>query len=119
MAVCGQDPPLRVFHLIKSLGRGGAETLLVRLLQVCDPARAAFGVGYFLSCNDALVSELRERGAEVVCFPATGSVGLFRRTFEVARFLRAWRADVLHCHLPLAGVVGRLAGRMARVPVVY
>lgn len=114
-----QEPPLRVFHLIKSLGRGGAETLLLRLVKDCDPERATFGVGFFLPWNNALAPELREAGAEVVCFPAAGSAGLFARTFEVARHLRRWRADVLHCHLPLAGVVGRLAGRLAGVPVVY
>ncbi len=38
---------------------------------------------------------------------------------RVKNFLRSWQADVLHCHLPLSGVVGRLAGRGAGVPVVY
>lgn len=33
--------------------------------------------------------------------------------------LRAGRYDVLHCHSAKAGVLGRLAGRIAGVPVVY
>lgn len=37
---------------------------------------------------------------------------------ELARYLRAERFDVLHLHGPLAAIQGRLAARLARVPVV-
>jgi glycosyltransferase involved in cell wall biosynthesis len=110
---------LRVFHLIKSLGRGGAETLLMQGIGAVHSPRVTFGVGYFLPWKDALAAPLRARGAEVVCFEAGSELALLLRALDVARFLRRWRPDVLHCHLPLAGVVGRLAGRLARVPVVY
>ncbi|HUE97132.1 MAG TPA: glycosyltransferase, partial [Longimicrobiaceae bacterium] len=36
-----------------------------------------------------------------------------------AAHLRRWEADLLPCHPPIAGIVGRLAGRMAGVPVIY
>jgi glycosyltransferase involved in cell wall biosynthesis len=93
--------------------------LLVEGIGAVDSPRVTFGVGYFLPWKDALVAPLRARGADVVCFEAGGEAALMVRVLAVARFLRRWRPDVLHCHLPLAGVVGRLAGRLARVPVVY
>ncbi|HET7487413.1 MAG TPA: glycosyltransferase [Acidimicrobiales bacterium] len=37
---------------------------------------------------------------------------------ELYRLLRAERPDVLHTHTPKAGVIGRVVGRLARVPVV-
>lgn len=111
--------PLRVVHLIKSLGLGGAETLLAQGLLAVDPARVTSAVGYFLPWKDAMVAPLRASGAEVVCFEAHATAELLTRMVEVARFLRTWGADVLHCHLPLAGVVGRAAGRVAGVPVLY
>lgn len=38
--------------------------------------------------------------------------------FELARVIRRLRLDVLHTHTPKAGVMGRIAGRLAGVPVV-
>ncbi len=37
----------------------------------------------------------------------------------MAATVREWRADVIHCHLPIAGVVGRVVGKMTGIPVVY
>lgn len=41
-----------------------------------------------------------------------------RAALELARVLRDLRPDVLHTHNPKTGVLGRLLGRAARVPVV-
>ncbi len=114
--------PLRVFHLIKGLGRGGAEGLLLGCGRdsAQDPEGGViYGVGYFLPRKDALVAPLRERGVEVVRFTARNAAGMLVQVPRIVGFLRRWRADLLHCHLPLAGVAGRLAGRLADVPVVY
>lgn len=110
---------VRIFHLIKSLGRGGAETLLPETLRYADRERFTYAYGYFLPWKDDLVAALEGQGAEVTCFEASGNAQILLAARRVARHLQAWKADVLHCHLPLAGVVGRLAGRWAGVPVVY
>jgi L-malate glycosyltransferase len=111
--------PLRVFQLIKGLGRGGAEVLLLDGPRLSDRARFTYGFGYFLPHKDALVAELGAEFPMVRCFPARTPAGMLAQVGALARHLREWRADVLHCHLPLAGVVGRLAGALAGVPVVY
>lgn len=111
--------PLRVFHLIKGLGRGGAEGLLLGCGDRGAGGTVSYGVGYFLPWKDALEEPLRRAGVEVVRFTARGAAGMLGRVPRIAGFLRSWRADLLHCHLPLAGVAGRLAGRLAGVPVVY
>lgn len=41
-----------------------------------------------------------------------------RAFFELVKTLRALKLDVLHTHTPKAGVMGRIAGRLAGVPVV-
>lgn len=110
---------IRVFHLIKSLGRGGAETLLPGTLRAADRERFAYAYGYFLPWKDDLVGELRALDADVTCFGVRTRPGMLASARRVAHRLEAWEADLVHCHLPLAGVVGRLAGRMAGVPVVY
>lgn len=111
--------PLRVFHLIKSLGRGGAEVLLLEGLRFADRERFRYGFGYFLPWKDAMVAPLAEQGGDVQCFAAKSNLTILLSAQRVAAHLRDWRADVLHCHLPIAGAVGRIAGRMAGIPVVY
>jgi len=110
---------LRVFHLIKSLGRGGAETLLSQGLACAHRDEFEFAYGYFLPWKKALVPELEEQGAEVRCFDGQSSPEVLAKVPQVALHLRRWKADVVHCHLPISGVCGRLAGQLARVPVIY
>lgn len=49
---------------------------------------------------------------------APGVVGDLRAFRELVRLLRTEQPDVLHTHNPKPGVLGRIAGRIARVPVV-
>ena len=93
--------------------------LLPEGLRCADRERFTYGYGYFLPWKDAMAPSLTAQGAEVVCFGGRCGVGLCLRARRLAAFLREWRADLLHCHLPMAGIVGRLAGKMAGVPVVY
>jgi len=108
----------RVFHLIKGLGRGGAEKLLIDGLK-CRDQEFTYGYGYFLPWKDALVHDLKELGAEVVCFHKRTPAGIMLSYREIARFFQSWKPDLLHCHLPLAGIAGRLAARKSQLPVVY
>lgn len=110
---------MRVLHLIKGLGLGGAENLLLAAARHRGAGDVACGFGYFLPWKDALVAPIRSAGAPVTCFPARTGAGILARAPAVAAHLRARHIDLLHCHLPLAGVAGRLAGRLAHVPVVY
>lgn len=115
------DPnsPVKVVHLIKSLNRGGAETLLSEGLRVADREHFCYEYGYFIDRYDGLAALLREQGAHVESFGASGEREMLLSVPRVARYIRETRADVVHAHLPLAGVVARLAGRLAGVPVVY
>ncbi len=109
---------MRVFHLVKGLGRGGAEILLVRTARTVDRRRRN-GYGYFLPWKDALVPELKAQGCSVRCFPARNPLEMLGQLPKLVGHLKSWQPDVIHCHLPLAGVLGRLAGKILRVPVVY
>jgi glycosyltransferase involved in cell wall biosynthesis len=110
---------VRVFHLIKGLGRGGAEMLLAEGLRFADRQRFDYAYGYLLPWKNAVVPCLTAAGAEVTCFRAGTNVAIALSPGRIAAHLRKLGVHVLHCHLPIAGVVGRVAGRLAGVPVVY
>jgi len=110
---------MRVLHLIKSLGRGGAEMLLPEGLRFADRSRFEFRYAYFLPWKDALVPALVDQGAPVDCLAASGNARILMSARRVARYIREHGIELVHCHLPVAGAVGRLAGRMTGVPVIY
>ena len=109
----------RIFHLIKGLGRGGAEKLLSEGVRYRNRDKFDYGYGYFLNWKNALVSDLEESGSEVFCFDCNSAAAILLSSRRLAKFLQNWKADLIHCHLPLAGIAGRLAGRMAGIPVLY
>lgn len=110
--------PLHVLHLIKGLGRGGAEILLLEGLRHGDRNTFRYTFGYFLPHKDALVEPLRREGAEVVRFHARTELGMLARIPRIRRFLRRARVDLLHCHLPVSAAAGRLAAWGTGVPVI-
>ena len=113
-----RQSPIRVIHLIKGLGRGGAETLLPLNIHESH-SQFDYSVGYFLPWKDALVPKLEEMQIPVTCFDCHSNTSIFASIPKVLAWLRRQRADLLHCHLPLSGVVGRLAGAWGGIPVVY
>jgi len=108
-----------VLHLIKGLGRGGAEMLLLETRRAARAAPFRHTYGYLLPAKDALVEPLRGLGSEVVCFPMRSALRLPATVLRLARYLRDSRTALVHAHLPISGVVARLAGRLAGVPVLY
>jgi len=111
--------PIRVMHVINALGRGGAEVLLVEGLRVADRGSFAFEYGQLLRAPATVAAALTDQGAKVSTFGASGHMSALIRAIPLARYLRRREIDLVHAHLPLAGIVARLAGRIAKVPVVY
>ena len=93
--------------------------LLVEGLAVADRDRFDLRYGFIQSRPDEVASDLRARNAPVHCFQLNGNLKMLLGANRVARFLQRERIDLVHAHLPMAGVVARMAGRMAGVPVVY
>lgn len=110
---------IRVLHIIKSLGRGGAETLLPETLKLHDRSQFEFHYVYFLPWKNQMVSDLVERGGKVTCIPANNNIQLLLRMGDVVRYIRRHNIQVIHAHLPWAGILSRLAGKWCGVPVVY
>ena len=92
------------------------------LLRERALALRARGVDNRILCMDGpYVAPLRAAGipVETVDLPRGFDLPrLARALFQIVRYLRANRVDVVHTHCSVPGAVGRVAAWLARVPVV-
>jgi glycosyltransferase involved in cell wall biosynthesis len=111
--------PLRILYTVNRMDVGGSQTHLVQVLRLLDRRRFE-PMLCCLSGQGALLETAKQTGATVV------SVGLGRlkspaalgAVVRLARFIRRERVDIVHNYLLRANVVGTLAARLARVPLV-
>ncbi|MEW6154489.1 MAG: glycosyltransferase [Actinomycetota bacterium] len=111
------ERPLRIGHL------ASADFSLFLLLRTELEVDLASGAEVFaLSAPGTWAPHLRSLGVEPVHVPSLSrswDLGADTRAAkELYRALRQLDLDVLHTHMPKAGVLGRVVGRVARVPVI-
>ena len=97
---------MKIFILIKGLGLGGAERHVVDSAKAFVKRGHEVEVGFLLPYKQALVSELREAG--IAC-NNLGGEGLWPLAMwaNFRRAVAAFAPDVVHAHLPVAGVLAR------------
>lgn len=108
-----------VLHIIKSLGRGGAEVLLPESLHKHDKEKFQFHYLYFLPWKNQVVAEIEQAGGMVSCIPANNNIQILMQVRKVVAYVKRHNIRLIHCHLPWAGILGRIVGRLTGVPVVY
>lgn len=101
---------IRVLWLIKSLGPGGAEQLLVSVAKVRDRRRFSYEAAYLLPWKDTLVAPLETLGVPVRCLDAPGGYRL-GWTRSLRALLATGRYDIVHCHSPYVAGPARLLVR--------
>lgn len=111
--------PIRVCHVITGLGAGGAEIMLRNLLSATDRSRFD-PVVVSLLAEGAIAGSIRALGVPVHSLGMRGAYDVPLAVLRLVRLLRRLRPHVLqgwmsHGNL-LAGIAGRLAGR---VPVAW
>jgi glycosyltransferase involved in cell wall biosynthesis len=109
----------KILHIIKSLGRGGAEMLLPETLKLHDQERFEFHYVYFLPWKNQMVESLLMHGGKVTCFPARNNIQLMLKSNSVVRYAKENSIDVIHAHLPWAGILARIVGMRSGVPIIY
>lgn len=104
-----------VLVVIKGLGVGGAEKLVSEGARFWDRERFDYRVVYQLPWKNQLVAALEDFGIPVECIGGRdgSSLAALRNLGWLAR---SDNADLMHAHLPSAGVMARLVGG---APIVY
>ena len=106
----GQRPPAprtdrtRVLLLIKGLGRGGAEQLVVNSVACGDASRFEYHVAYLLPWKDAFVGDLRRLDVPVDCLDGAKGLGWVAR---LGRLVRARDIQIVHVHSPYVAAMVR------------
>jgi L-malate glycosyltransferase len=133
-----------VLLLIKSLGLGGAERLLVDSLSYLDRERFSYHVAYLVPWKAALVQQIAVAGVPVTSLgeapikaiqhvashngeqqevtPAHSlhtAFSLPQVYWRLQRLQRQYSFDLIHADMPVAGILARVVGRQLHVPVVY
>lgn len=118
------DRPLRVLHVITRMIVGGAQENTMLSCALADPARfrSELLTGTQTGPEGELHTESRARGVQLEFEP-----NLVREIAPERDLLAIWRLwrrmrraryDVVHTHSSKAGIVGRIAARLAGVPVI-
>ncbi len=110
---------LVVVHVIKGLGRGGAEMLLVETLRVHKKEKYDFHFIYYYSSKGQLASELEGLGGKVWNIPAQTSFGVLLSFLKTWRLIQYLNPHLIHAHMPVTGFLARCIGKVTRIPVVY
>ena len=104
LQLCAVD--FTVYHLLRPLGLSLRE--------------AGYEVSFCCSPGEGL-DRLEQEGFDVYRIPISRSYNIFSHAGSLVRLYRLMRRerfDIVHTHTPVAGLLGRVAARMARVPLV-
>ncbi|HEY7440764.1 MAG TPA: glycosyltransferase [Acidimicrobiia bacterium] len=99
-------PQTRVLWLIKGLGPGGAEGLLVAAAGAHDRDAYDIETVYLLPWKDHLVARLETLGVPCTCLDVSSERDL-RWVLRLRRLLREGNFDIVHMHSPYAAAFAR------------
>jgi L-malate glycosyltransferase len=102
--------PIRVRWLIKGLGPGGAEHLLLAAAATRDRTAFEVSAGYLLPWKDALVTRLEAFDVPVRCLNVIKESDL-RWAVRLRRWFIDEPVDVVHVHSPYVAAITRLVVR--------
>ncbi len=110
---------VKILHIIKSLGRGGAEMLLPETLRLHDQSAFEFHYIYFLPWKNQMVDSIQHAGGLVTCLKSNNNIQLILQLKPLISYIRKHKIQLIHAHLPWAGILARIAGKLTKVPVIY
>lgn len=112
---------VNVLHLITKLEIGGAQKHTIHTVEKLDKTK--YNV-FLVSSNDGPLNDYA-RGLNEVTFVELSElkreISFFndiRVIFKIVKLLKKYKIDIVHTNSSKAGIVGRLAARIARTPVI-
>jgi len=119
-----EHKPIKVLHLITRLIVGGAQENTIYTAQLLDPRRFEVEVlcGPQTGSEGSLIEEALRRGINLSILPELvrelNPVKDFIAFVKLFLILRKKRYAIIHTHSSKAGILGRLAAKLARTPII-
>jgi glycosyltransferase involved in cell wall biosynthesis len=110
---------IKIFLIIKSLGRGGAEHLLVETLRLINREKFEFEVAYFLPNKNQMVRQINNLDVPVHCFNIASNLEILLNRNYLISYITRKKFDIIHAHLPWAGIAARMVTSRIDSPVIY
>jgi glycosyltransferase involved in cell wall biosynthesis len=107
---------VRVLWLIKGLGPGGAEMLLVSMARFLRDHDVALSCAYVLPGKSQMVDDLASAGVQIISLGEGNRTG-WSWILRLHRVLRRGHFDVVHVHSPSIAAISRVLIRLWRMPV--
>lgn len=113
---------MRILIIITKGDLGGAQT---HVFELCRALKQKFEFLVLIGGQkrSPLELELKKIGVATLSVGALSNslspLHLIKSIREVRNQIKIWKPDVIHAHSAVAGVVGRIAGFLARTPVIY
>lgn len=104
---------MRVLHVIKGLGAGGAERLLLSLTAARGDD-VELHIAFVLPWKSHLVADLEAAGAQVHLLGGRHGLADLTWAGRLRRLIGVVRPDVVHLHSPAVAAVGRVVARLDR-----
>ena len=112
----------KVFHVITKLELGGAQKVTLMMLERLP--RDRYDLGLVTGPKGILVDQANHI-ASLSCFWIPNFVREVRPIQDVVALFQLWRVfrrerpNIVHTHTAKAGILGRLAARLAGVPIIF
>ena len=104
---------MRILHLVRGFGFGGAENHVRDLANVLDE----MGHEVFIMARNGKQNDLLNKGVKFI-YIRMSDLSAPYQIFKIARFVKRHGIDVIHAHQRLPVFIGSMAGKIAGVPVV-
>lgn len=117
--------PIKVLHLITRLIVGGAQENTIYTAQLLDPRRFEVEVlcGPQTGSEGSLIEEALQKGVKLSILPELvrelNPLKDLIAFIKLSLILRKKRFAIIHTHSSKAGILGRLAARLAGIPVIF
>ena len=120
MVLKGQSK-IQVLHIITRLIKGGAQENTLLTVTNLDESRyqTALVSGPSFGSEGEIESKARQLGVDLTIVPELAReispINDLKSLYKIYRFIKKGRYDIVHTHSSKAGIIGRIAARMAGV----
>ena len=115
---------IKVLHIITKMAIGGAteNTLLTTSMVDKKLFESSILSGKKCDGDETIFEDIEKRGVRITFLPElVRKINPFQEIvslFKMVAFIRAGNYDIVHTHSSKAGIIGRIASRICKVPVI-